>query len=992
LALVAGCWQLGVAATFNVTNTNDSGPGSLRDAVSKTNANTGPDAVAFDTGVFPPGSTTVITLASPVRLSDMSGGTRLEGDGRVRLTSDTAEFNGIEITSGSNVVRGLQIVGFSSGVVLVRNTDAANNVIGGALPSQRNVISNNWLHGIALDGPGTANNRVIGNYIGLDPTGSTVWGEQANGVDIAHGAHDNVVGGMIPGERNVISGNTFVGVGVSDTTSEGTRDNHIRGNYIGTDHTGMFGIPNNQGGIGIGFDATGTVIGGTEPGAGNVISGHTGLTPHGIRVGTLSSGNFIYGNIIGLTADGLVPLPNEFGIFMAGDTNDNQIGGLGPNESNIISGNTGWGVAVGDNSQHNVIEGNYIGTNPLGEPLGNRRGIRMGASSTSTAQDNRIGPANRIWFNTEHGVLLDAVTTFQNVITQNSITANGEGNPGRGIILENGANAGIQPPAITSVTESEVAGTASAPDGSIIEIFQDEGDQGEVVVGSAPLNGGLFVFTGTSPVSNGNLTATVTDPVGNTSEFSLPVPNALQPPTQTLEWAFTKIVDMETPVPGGTGDFDAFSNAALSGQDVAFIGIIGGVGGIYIGSGGVLSVVVDESTPIPDGSGNFTFFSGPWPSLDGGDVAFVGQGAGGLEGIYKVVGGVPSVVADTNTEIPGGSGSFTDLLEPSLDEGAVAFRGLGVDQVGVYADVGGILRVVADTGTPMPDAALYFEAFGFPSLDDASAAFIGAGGEQDGIYRGLEETISVLANSETPIPEGSGNFITFPFNGPSASAGNVAFRALGSGQDGVYVSTGEGLAMIADKSTPIPSSGGNFTAFGDPSLDGENVAFWAQGVGQEGIYTNVGGSLARIVDLNTTLDGQALAFVRFGKEGLSGTSAAFLAGFTDGTQAIYRADLATVDPGFIQDVIESLPDDIFNGAGTETAFLNVLESIQGAIDRGQIDLAIRLLERRRTFVDGCDGTPDEAPDANDWILDCDAQREVRTLIDALIADLIAGGG
>ena len=114
-----------------------------------------------------------------------------------------------------------------------------------------------------------------------------------------------------------------------------------------------------------------------------------------------------------------------------------------------------------------------------------------------------------------------------------------------------------------------------------------------------------------------------------------------------------------------------------------------------------IAVIADTNTAIPGGAGNFTNFGGR-PSLSGGNVAFRGKGLGspqGPWGIYTDIGGL-SVVADTNTAIPDGSGNFEFFFgRPSLDGGNVAFTGFGDLQAGVYTDIGG-LSVVADNGTP----------------------------------------------------------------------------------------------------------------------------------------------------------------------------------------------------------------------------------------------------------------------------------------------------
>ena len=777
-----------LAANYTVTSTSDSGFESLREAIIAANDTVGSDTIAFEPAVFLPTSPATITLTSPLPALTDNAGTTMDGNGGVIITGSTDTFVGMTIRSSNNIIRGLQLNGLRLGIEFDRLTVNSDNIIGGTMPGQRNVISNNWVAGISLSGANTFNNTVVGNYIGLNSYGTAALGSQDVGVDIVRGAHDNIIGGSTPGERNIISGNTFVGIRISDTEEDGTTNNHIQGNYIGTDYSGMLAIPNNRGGIGIGQNATGNFIGGTVPGSGNVISGNTGLTPHGIRF-SQANGNYIYGNIIGLTADALAPLPNGYGIRLESEANNNIIGGPSENMRNIISGNNNSGISIAGTGG-NIIQGNFIGTDASGtaalkntiygiyiggnsinnlvggiEPgsgniisgghvrgisisgttasnnrvlgnfigtdisgtvaLGNEDGIRIsdapnniiggtetgesnvisgnnvfgivisnssatgnqilgnkigtdlsgtvalgngttgifvgssasgniiggtttgagnlissnshrgiqvsdGASNNQilgnfigtdvtgtvdlgnggdgimihSAPDNIIGgtasgarnlisgndddgvsvlaasatgnqiignyigtdlngvnaignfrgvqiadaPGNTIFSNLIHhntieGVLIQTSGAVNDTLTQNSITANGDGLSEKGIIVRDGANYNIAAPIITDVTISQVTGTSTAPDGSIIEIFQDPGDQGEVYIGSTSVSGGAFTFNGTPPpgATGGYLTVTVTDPAGNTSEFSLPVLNNLSTSTASV-WR-TETVD-----------------------------------------------------------------------------------------------------------------------------------------------------------------------------------------------------------------------------------------------------------------------------------------------------------------------------------------------------------------------------------------------------------------------------------------------------------------
>src|SRR5262249_26231453 len=135
---------------------------------------------------------------------------------------------------------------------------ATGNTIGGTTAGARNVISGNLISdigsGVEIGGPGTSGNHVVGNYIGVDPSGAAALPNR-DGVVIGKGATDNQIGGTTPGERNVISGNhrpsarynARVGVLIVACCGSPVSDNTLAGNYIGTDSTGMTAVPNDIG-------------------------------------------------------------------------------------------------------------------------------------------------------------------------------------------------------------------------------------------------------------------------------------------------------------------------------------------------------------------------------------------------------------------------------------------------------------------------------------------------------------------------------------------------------------------------------------------------------------------------------------------------------------------------------------------------------------------------------------------------------------------------
>jgi hypothetical protein len=279
LSLHATCWFIfffslifadsALTATLAVTSTSDSGPGSFRQAILDANAN---DLIVFDQSVFPPTSPATITLLTalpditvPITIDGTDAGVELDG------TNLSAGDFGFRITSGGSTIRGLVINRFKGSS-------------GG---------------GIFLGEKG--GNVIQRNYIGTDISGSSA---AANywGIDM-ESSDNNTIGGPTPGEGNVISGNRNMGFRI-----DGSDNNVVQGNFIGTDATGSSALGNGNQGIWI-SNSNRNTIGGMAAGEGNVISSNADVA---VRIG-FGSNNQIYGNIIGLDVSKTVALGNSGG-------------------------------------------------------------------------------------------------------------------------------------------------------------------------------------------------------------------------------------------------------------------------------------------------------------------------------------------------------------------------------------------------------------------------------------------------------------------------------------------------------------------------------------------------------------------------------------------------------------------------------------------------------------------------------------------------------
>jgi titin len=378
---------------------------------------------------------------------------------------------------------------------------------------------------------GQGNDKVQGNLIGTNAAGTAAVG---NVVGIRVGGGRNAqIGGTSAAARNLISGNVDgVVIQASGTV--------VQGNYVGTDVAGTRAVPN-QRGLGAGGDHG--LIGGTAPGAGNLISGNR-------FEGLVVAGRFnrAEGNLIGTDITGTVALGNGTGVAVVAQATDATVGGTAAGAGNVISGNVGIGMSIA--AVFSLVQGNLVGTDAAGTAaLGNGGTGVLITSAGSTVGGTVAGAGNTIAFNGGPGVVDRRLefTGNSNAIRGNSIHSNG----GLGIDLDEdgvtpndagdadgGANRSQNFPVLSAALAGAATGVTGALHSRAATSFTldfyasaaadpsgfGEGQRylGSVVVTTDGNGNAHFDVTLDAQTVLGEyLSATATDPDGNTSEFSL---------------------------------------------------------------------------------------------------------------------------------------------------------------------------------------------------------------------------------------------------------------------------------------------------------------------------------------------------------------------------------------------------------------------------------------------------------------------------------------
>jgi len=488
------------SCSYTVTNTSNSGAGSLREAITSANSAPGTPTVCF---AIPGGGVHTIAPTSPLpaisgsMVIDGSTQTGFAGAPLIELNGTSAGGQpGLVLAAGDSTVRGLIINRFAANGILISggsgNIIAGNyigtnasgtaaagngsdgigiyntpgNTIGGATPADRNLVSGNIGNGICLYLSGAANNIIAGNYIGTNASGTSSIPNTADGILVNEapnntigGTTGNTPGGACTGACNLVSGNGYNGVGIWHTGASG---NQILGNYVGVDASGSFAVPNAVIGVEV-QDAAGAVVGGTNDSARNIISGNAGAgilltgpeahdnTVAGNFIGTNAAGNGGVGNVKNGIVIGYSP-----GIYSAhnntiGGTTGTTPGGACTGACNLVSGNIENGIFITNNSYGggNIVAGNYVGTDAAGVGgIGNH----LDGIGILDVPNNQIGgptaaERNVIGANGDNGIIVVGAASTGNRVEGNYIGRSSPGgilgNVGFGVEIASGSDTAI---------------------------------------------------------------------------------------------------------------------------------------------------------------------------------------------------------------------------------------------------------------------------------------------------------------------------------------------------------------------------------------------------------------------------------------------------------------------------------------------------------------------------------------------------------------------
>ncbi len=568
------------AATFTVDSTGDEpddnttdnvchtavGTCTLRAALMQASATAGADIIHFN---IPGGG--VHTIRPTFALPSIDDPVTIDGYSQPGSSPNT-------LAVGDNAVLTIEIDGsLLSGVV-----NGLSIFTNGC--TVRGLVINRFTNpGIVIDaetGGPLGGHTIQGNFIGTNPAGTAALGNTGIGLFIR--SPNNLVGGPSPADRNLISGTTasspnpFVAnLEFSSASIASINGNVVQGNYIGTDATGTLALSSANGATGLSVLSEnpaggGVIIGGSAAGAGNVISGNA---LYGVEIQTAgnclspgtATGVVVEGNRIGTDVHG-APLGNGFGgVHLGCGALQNTIGGIGAGAGNVIA----YNGAKFNNGGGVVVEGGPV-------PSGNA--IRGNSIFANTSKDTSFAL----------GLGID--------LGRNGPTANDSGDG------DSGPNHLQNYPILTAITygasTTRIQGTLNSAASTNFDLdFYSSPPclprprdllEGETYLGSTTVatdgsgNASIDVTLPVAVAGGSPITSTATDPGGNTSEFS-----------QAL---ILTIVPNYGPASGNT-NFSLNGYHFLAGLTVKFAGVAA-TGINFFGFNGLSG----QTPPLPPGS------------------------------------------------------------------------------------------------------------------------------------------------------------------------------------------------------------------------------------------------------------------------------------------------------------------------------------------------------------------------------------------------------
>jgi len=282
-----------------VTNVNDSGSGSLHQTILDANSRVGHDIINFNipgigvhaikyAAIPMPVITDSVTIDGYSQPGAQPNSLRIGDNAIILIQLDceailtdpgspgtpekcipdrqvfTPFIDGLTIAADNSVIRGLAITNFNGSAIKI-NSSGRSNI-------------------------------VQGNFLGVDPSGIDTH-PNLTGILVHGDSENNLIGGVEPQFRNIISGNIQTGITVEVPRTYPMIGGHnlVQGNYLGTARDGVTLLGN---GIGIVIKNSNNVVGGISPGEENIVAGNVAGVQNNYSQNTRGSANVVRGNSI----------------------------------------------------------------------------------------------------------------------------------------------------------------------------------------------------------------------------------------------------------------------------------------------------------------------------------------------------------------------------------------------------------------------------------------------------------------------------------------------------------------------------------------------------------------------------------------------------------------------------------------------------------------------------------------------------------------------